>query len=88
VANSQESPEADDRDPLAAAVLHTLVSEGREGMDLSRVAIQCQRDPADPVELGEIQAALEVLLNDGLARREGELLRPTHAAVRAAELSF
>jgi hypothetical protein len=69
-------------------VLHTLVTEGREGMGLARVAVACERDPSRAAELGEIEAALAILLEDGLARREGELLLPTHAAVRASELSF
>jgi hypothetical protein len=79
---------APDPDPLAAVVLHTLVSEGREGMTAAQVAKACERDPADPADLDEIEAALEVLLDDGLAEGEGELYRPTRAAVRAAELSF
>jgi hypothetical protein len=79
-----------DLDLLAAVVLHTLVAEGHAGMTLQRVAIACERDPSDPAELSEVERALEVLLDDGLAKREGEgeLLRPTRAAVRAQELSF
>ena len=69
-------------------VLHTLVSQDGDGMTASRVAAACERDPGDPVDTDEIDAALRSLLQDGLAQREGELYRPTRAAIRAAELSF
>jgi hypothetical protein len=88
VANSQERSVARKLDPLAAVVLHTLVSEGRDGMGITQMAIECQRNPSDPNELGEIERAMEILLGDGLAHREDGLYRPTHAAIRAAELSF
>jgi hypothetical protein len=79
---------ASDPDPLAAVVLHTLVSEGREGMTVAQVSKACERDPSDAADIDEIEAALEVLLNDRLAESEDDLYRPTRAAVRAAELSF
>jgi hypothetical protein len=89
VAKTQlEATEERDPDLLAAVVLHTLVAEGRAGMTLQGLAIACERDPCDTAELGEVKRALEVLLDDGLAEPEGELLRPTRAAVRARELSF
>ncbi len=69
-------------------VLHVLVSEAREGFTAAQVAAACERDPNDPSDLDEIEAALEVLLNDGLAQSGDDLYRPTRAAVRAAELSF
>jgi hypothetical protein len=77
-------------------VLHTLVSQDGDGMTVSRVAAACERDPGDPADMEEIEAALELLHDDGLAERDGEedgedgrrLFRPTRAAVRAAELSF
>jgi hypothetical protein len=88
VANSQERSASQHPDLLAAVVLHTLVSEGREGMTVARVTLDCERDPNDPSDRTEIEAALEILLDDGLARREDELFRPTRAAIRASELSF
>jgi hypothetical protein len=90
VANSQDDAVSRHPDLLAAVVLHTLVSEGRDGMTLARVAVACERDPNDPVEIQEIESALEILLEDELARRDGgrQLFAPTRAAVRACELTF
>lgn len=69
-------------------VLHTLVTHGRDGIPAHRVAAACERDPSQPAEMREIEAALEILLDDDLARRDGDLFAPTHAAIRASELSF
>jgi hypothetical protein len=87
VANSQDSA-PQHPDLLAAVVLHALVSEGRDGMTTADVALACERDPDDRADLEEVEAALAVLLDDGLAQREDDLFRPTRAAVRAGELSF
>lgn len=88
MAKTQESIGAPNPDLLAAVVLHTLVSEGGEGMTVARVARACERDPEEAGEAREIEIALAILLEDGLATREDELYRPSRAAVRAAELSF
>jgi hypothetical protein len=89
VAKTQrELAEQQNPDLLAAVVLHTLVAGSRASMTLQGIAIACERDPGDPRELREIEEAVKILLDDGLARREGELFRPTRAAVRARELSF
>jgi hypothetical protein len=69
-------------------VLHTLVTQGRNGVTVSQVAVACERDPSDPADSSEIEAALEILLDDGLAHCEDKLFLPTRAAVRASELSF
>lgn len=69
-------------------VLHVLVSEARKGFTAIQVAKACERDPSNPSDLDEVEAALEVLLNDGLAQSQDDLYLPTRAAVRAAELSF
>jgi hypothetical protein len=53
-------------------VLHTLVTEARDGMTAAAVAVACQRDPDKPREIEEIEVALRVLLEDGLAEREGD----------------
>ena len=84
----QNSAPAPDPDPLAAVVLHTLVSEGRNGLPIAQIVKACERDPADPADLDEVEAAVEVLLADGLARGKDDLYRPTRAAIRADELSF
>ena len=84
----QQAQPLQDPDPLAAVVLHVLVSEARNGFTAVQVAKACERDPSDPSDLDEVEAALEVLLNDGLARYQDDLYLPTRAAVRAAELSF
>ncbi len=83
-----EDPQAHQFDPLAAVVLHTLVSKGRKGISVQGVAKECERDSADPAEMHEIEMALSILLADGLAQQEHGLFAPTHAAVRAEELSF
>jgi hypothetical protein len=75
-------------DLLAAVVLHTLVTEGIEGVTVAQLAIACQRDPGDAADTDEVEVALEILLDDGLAHSEDELYRPTRAAIRASELSF
>lgn len=75
-------------DLLAAVVLHILVSEGGEGLVAERIAIACLRDPGSVDDAGEIEEALAILLDDGLAKREDGLYSPTRAAIRAAELSF
>jgi hypothetical protein len=88
VAKSQEEIESPDPDLLAAVVLHTLVSRGASGMTLAQVALACERDPTSDEEVREVKGALAILLDDGLAEREGERYRPTRPAIRAAELSF
>lgn len=69
-------------------MLHTLVTDGAQGLSAHDVASACERDPSDRAELREVLAALEILIEDGLARRKGELFHPTRAAIRANELSF
>jgi hypothetical protein len=88
VAKTQDSVDAPDPDLLAAVVLHTLVSEGRDGLTVAQIAVACERSPNHPGEEREIEEALAILLDDGLARREDDLFRPTRPAIRAAELSF
>ncbi len=88
MAKTQDSGGSQHPDLLAAVVLHTLVSEGRAGMTVEQVALACERHPRDPHEALEVEAALEILLDDGLAMGENGLHSPTRAAIRAAELSF
>jgi hypothetical protein len=88
VANSQDDAPSQHPDLLAAVVLHTLVTQGREGMTVTRVATACERDPGDAADIDEIEAALEILVDDGLAKCEDEMILPTRAATRASELSF
>ncbi len=127
MANSQDGSSFQHSDLLAAVVLHTLVSEARDGMSAAAIAVACDRDPDGERDLDEIVAALEILLKDGLAEREAvpqskpdaagsaaqefdtarkpdtdtkpdttqvpdipprAIYRPTHAAIRANELSF
>lgn len=87
-----------DPDLLAAVVLDTLIGgapnrrigggSSPDGLTLAEIARACERDPARPNHAREIEIALDILLADGLARREADRYRPTHAAIRAAELSF
>ncbi len=65
-----------------------LVSEGSDGITAAQLASACERDPANPGELRETEAALDVLLDADLAARDGDRFKPTRAAIRAAELSF
>jgi hypothetical protein len=58
------------------------------GMTIAQVTKACERDPGDPADVDEVEAAMEVLLNDGLAQSREDLYKPTRAAVRAGELSF
>jgi hypothetical protein len=91
VANSQDGSTSQHPDLLAAVVLDVLVVEGRAGMTVAEVARACERDPAEPIELNEIETALEILIEDELAREGPEhcvRYTPTRAAVRASELSF
>jgi hypothetical protein len=88
VANTQQYAGHPDPDLLAAVVLHTLVSEGRNGLTVAQVAVACDRSPNHPGEEREIEQALAILVNDGLAACEDDLYRPTRPAIRAAELSF
>ncbi len=69
-------------------VLHTLVSNARSGMTVAQIAASCERDPREAADMDEVEAALEILLDDGLARCEDERFMPTRPAVRASELSF
>ena len=70
MANSQDERASQHPDLLAAVVLHTLVSEARDGMSAAAVALACERDPEAKRDIDEIVAALEILLDDGLAERE------------------
>jgi hypothetical protein len=88
VANSQDEDSSQHPDLLAAVVLHTLVSEAHEGMSATAVALACERDPNEPDDLEEIEAALQLLLEDGLAEHApdppsklGHMARPKARAV-------
>ena len=63
-------------------MLHTLVSEARDGMTPAAVAVACQRDPEKPEDLEEVEAALRLLLEDGLAEHEGDQPRESGHADR------
>lgn len=88
MAKTQDIVDAPDPDLLAAVALHTLVSEGRDGLTVAQVAVACERSPHHPGEEREIEVALAILLDDGLATVEKGLYRPTRPAIRAADLSF
>ncbi len=51
-------------------MLHTLVSEARDGMTAAAVALACERDPDMQRGIDEVMVALEILLKDGLAERQ------------------
>lgn len=84
----EEHKSAHELDLLAAVVLHVLVTGGRGGIGLEQLAKGCERDPADPAALREVDEAAQILVADGLASWDGDSYRPTRAALRAAQLSF
>lgn len=88
MAKTQEPHAPQHPDLLAAVVLHTLVSSGRDGITLGQIARACERKTDHTGELREIEVALAILVADDLAVRSDRLYRPTRAAIRAAELSF
>lgn len=73
---------------LAAVVLHVLVSATPNALTLAQIAIECERDPNEPAEREEVEAALNVLVADGLADQKNKRLSATRPAMRAADLSF
>ncbi len=73
---------------LAAVVLHVLVTQGHEGIDADQMARAVERDHDNDDQRGEVAAALQLLAEEDLARREGERWRPTRAALATARLSF
>jgi hypothetical protein len=88
VANSQDDRLSRYPDLLAAVVLYTLVTRGRDGMTIAQLGEACERDPEDPGESDEIATALQILIGDELAVGENSRFRPTRAAIRASELTF
>jgi hypothetical protein len=75
-------------DLLAAVVLHTLVMAGPRSVSLRQTIAACERDPENPTDREQIEAALRGLIADGLAYRRGARLGATRAALRADSLSF
>lgn len=75
---------------LAAVLLDTLVREGPDGLDAEQAVRKVERYYDSDEDRAEVLAALDVLVNDGLALREadGGHWRPTRAALAAARLSF
>lgn len=70
-------------------VLHTLVSAGPRTLSLTETVAACERDPEDAKERGEIEAALQGLIGDGLAyHAAGGRVGASRAALRADSLSF
>jgi hypothetical protein len=51
-------------------ILHVLVTGVGDGMTLDGVAVACERDPNSAHERAEVEAALELLREDGLAEAE------------------
>jgi hypothetical protein len=73
---------------LAAVVLHTLVRAGSQAKSIHATILACERDPDNPGERRQIEAALKGLIADGLAYRRGGRVGATRAALRADALSF
>lgn len=83
MANSQDGGSSQHPDLLAAVVLHTLVSEARDGMSAAAIAVACDRDPDAERDIDEIVAALEILIGDGLAEHEAARRRKPDTACRS-----
>ena len=75
-------------DLLAAVLLHTLVRSGSQANSIHATILACERDPDNPAERRQIEAALKGLIADGLAYRRGGRVGATRAALRADALSF
>lgn len=78
-------------DPLAGVVMYGLISAHPEPMTTDEVCTDVERTPDKPDERAEVEAALRVLVKDGLATCEGGAgirWKATQAAVRADELAF
>jgi hypothetical protein len=75
-------------DLLAAVVLHMLVRAGSQAKSIHATILACERNPKDPAERRQIEAALKGLIADGLAYRRGGRVGATRAALRADALSF
>jgi hypothetical protein len=75
-------------DPLAAVLLHVLVSAAPEGMSREQAILACERDPERVEDRAAVEGALTTLVRDGLVDRDGPLLTATRAAIRADELRF
>jgi hypothetical protein len=89
VADLQETPgQPSDLDPLAAVVLHTLVSAAPRAIGLEQLIEACERDPSNRSERRAIEQALRGLRRDGLAWRRNERFAATRAAIRADALRF
>ncbi len=84
----QGDSHADDVDPVAAVVLHILVSAAPATLTLEEIINADERDARNAHDRALIERALAGLLSDGLACEEHGAFAPTRAAIRAAELSF
>jgi hypothetical protein len=75
-------------DPLAAVLLHILVSAAPAGMSREQAILACERDPESVEDRVAVEGALTTLVRDGLVDRDGSLLTATRAAIRADQLRF
>jgi hypothetical protein len=73
---------------LAAIILHVLLTDPRELLDVEQATSACERDPAVAEDLEQVRDALHGLVRDGLAEQHGQAFRASRAAIRADQLSF
>lgn len=86
--DTDSSPEPQNFDSLAGAVMYDLIDASPKGMTIEQVCRKTERKPKNADERAEVEGALRVLVADELARQEGDKWIATRAAVRAYELSF
>jgi hypothetical protein len=72
-------------DPLAGSIMYDLIDAHPNSMTTAEVGAKVERTPEDRPE---VEAALAVLVRDGLATQDGENWTATIACVRANELAF
>lgn len=80
-----QTPAGDDT-ATEAAVLQQVLFLHPTQISLEEMLREVARDPDDFGQRDEVERAVRELGTAGLLRREGELLRPTLAALRCDEL--
>jgi hypothetical protein len=81
-------PLGDNETQIERMVLQEVVTLHPDHLTRSELSLKLAVDPKDQSEVKDIAHASNSLRASGLLRYNGDVVEPTHAAVRAAELSF